>query len=103
MYDCHLLQDCAHVCLTLLVLIGRMKLVQFSCRVGLNDEECSGRSRGECNCGKCTCYIQEELLRTVQALLIMHVMLHICGTWFNMPFEMSMIGFCSAPLQPVHM
>ena len=29
-------------------------------------EECSGRERGECDCGECTCYIQEELLRTVR-------------------------------------
>ena len=28
-------------------------------------EECSGRGRGECDCGQCVCHVQEELLRTV--------------------------------------
>ena len=62
---------CIYIYLTLLVL---------SCSVGLNEEECSGRSRGECDCGQCTCYIQEELLRIVQALLVIHVMLQ---AWYT--------------------
>jgi hypothetical protein len=36
-----------------------------SCGPGLNGEECSGSSRGDCECGTCNCYVQEELLRTL--------------------------------------
>ena len=35
------------------------------CRAEGVDEECSGRERGECDCGKCACYVQDTLLRTV--------------------------------------
>ena len=36
-----------------------------SCSNGLKGLECSGPSRGECDCGTCKCFVQEEHLRTV--------------------------------------
>ena len=36
-----------------------------STSIGLGGLECSGLSRGVCDCGDCQCFVQEELLSTV--------------------------------------
>jgi hypothetical protein len=36
----------------------------YTCKTEEVTEECSGRKRGECDCGQCACYVQDQLLRT---------------------------------------
>ena len=59
--------------------------ILVGCRPGLNNEECSGRKRGECQCGKCVCHVQEDLLIQVlhtlscKMIAFMHYgSLHMC-------------------------